>query len=64
MGNIDKILVYGVLNDSPDYVQIIGRCDIIMDGKAYTLESYKPPFVERKNGEWYVDGRLFNFNKD
>lgn len=56
--NPDKVVVYGTMNAFPGYKQVIGRVDIIRNGKKYTLESYTPPFIEKKDGKWYKDGKL------
>ena len=56
--NPDKVVVYGTMNAFPGYKQVIGRVDIIRNWKKYTLESYTPPFIEKKDGKWYKDGKL------
>jgi hypothetical protein len=57
----DTIKVYGIMNDFGSYKQFIGRVDIIRNGRTYTLESYKEPYIEKKDGKWYLDGKEYKF---
>lgn len=57
----DTIKVYGLMNDFGSYKQFIGRVDIVRNNKTYTLESYNPPYIEKKDGKWYYEGKEFKF---
>ena len=56
--NPDKVVVYGTMIVFPGYKQVVGRIDVIHNGKKYTLESHTPPFIEKKGGKWYKEGEL------
>ena len=57
----DTVHVYGIMNHFGDTKQFIGRVEIERDGKKHILESYNPPFIEKKRGKWYVEGNEYNF---